>query len=1265
MLIGVRVAALLPALLILGAPACGNDDATRFPSIETTPEPPRATTSLAVHVRGLDGAEISGAIVEVFAGDEQVASGTSDARGHWAARVAPEVPLVVRVHAEGWSRNTRSVVPGEAPAAVRVVLLPVHSAPLLTAAERRFFGTPDGVVVDVHEDATFVDGAGLPWPGPVQADVVLTDTPEELAAAPGALRAQGPAGVLDLLSYGMAEVRFRSASGPLQLVGTATLSFPVPEATPLPEGTVIPAWSFDEGLGLWVEEGQGQVVDGRYTVEVSHFTWWNADVAREESTCLSARVLLPGGAPASAFSAVAWGLDHFGWSEGATDDDGSLCLLALRGGRVHLRIEGFDAATQYRWEGDVQLDDRAAVCEGPEPCLELGDLIVNDTRIDDDGDGLNELQGDCDDLDAAVHPAAPDPFGDAVDGNCDGVDGVDADGDGVAGGGGSDCVDVDASIHPAAAEHCDGVDENCDGAVDAEAVDAPRWYVDSDADGHGDHDLFVRACVPVGVAVAGDCDDGDPLVHPGASEQCGGGDEDCDGAVDEAGAAGELVVHPDVDADGYGDASVSSVLCAAPAGWTLDATDCADADASAHPSAPEVCDGTDDDCDTLIDESGATLESIFYADADGDGFGDDDAPILSCLLPAGASPLPGDCDDSDPALHPGAPEDCADAVDLNCDASVGFADSDGDGTAACLDCDDLDATLGPGQAEFCDAVDSDCDLDLVDFFADLDADALPDCIDEDDDDDGAPDAADCAPLDAAVFPAAPELCDLEDSDCDGNIVDGAADRDGDLRPDCVDDDDDGDLWPDAQDCAPLDATIHPGATESCDGIDEDCDGAADPCSVASAVAWVGGEGEGHFLGTSVAVGDVDGDGQADLITAAPNSGWDGAASGAVSVHPGPLAGLVGIDPAWTIGGGAPSVHLGTSLRVCDFGGDGFDDLVIGAWGASPTAPLAGAAWVFAGPLTGARPLSTADATITGGAAEDWATFALDCGDLDGDGLDDLIVGAPRAESTLPDAGEVYALRGPLTGQRPVTTAWATWTGESPHDYAGAAVAHLPDAGQGSALAIGAWGRDEAGGNAGAAYVVSAMVPGAHGLSSAQARWLGEAGGDRAGSTLASAADIDGDGATDLAIGAWGHDAGGQDAGVVYIVGGAASGTQRLTAAMRRWDGLGSGAQLGSAVALGPDTDGDGVSDLLVGAPGIDGIDLAAGAAFVLPSSSWPQSISEIELGWYGFWPGGLAGSSMAGPADLDGTPGFEVVVGAPSGDLTFANAGVAYVLTVP
>jgi hypothetical protein len=204
-----------------------------------------------------------------------------------------------------------------------------------------------------------------------------------------------------------------------------------------------------------------------------------------------------------------------------------------------------------------------------------------------------------------------------------------------------------------------------------------------------------------------DCDDSRADVSPAASERCDGVDGDCDGLVDDA-ATDAPAWYADVDGDGFG-AGAPTAACAAPAGTVARAGDCDDVRADVFPGAPEACDTVDSDCDGSLSDPEATDASLWYADADGDGFGDAAAGVAACEAPPGAVADATDCDDTRADVSPGAAETC-DRVDDDCDGLVdeGF-DADADGIASCAgDCDDDVPSVYPGAVEACDTFDNDC-----------------------------------------------------------------------------------------------------------------------------------------------------------------------------------------------------------------------------------------------------------------------------------------------------------------------------------------------------------------------------------------------------------------------------------------------------------------------------------------------------------------------------------------------------------------------------
>jgi MYXO-CTERM domain-containing protein len=262
-------------------------------------------------------------------------------------------------------------------------------------------------------------------------------------------------------------------------------------------------------------------------------------------------------------------------------------------GPVELTISGFELEGSTSFS--VLTPDPVYVAAGAEETIELA-WVPADQQPDS--------------LTLGLLSNAPDKLEIAVVGNdCEAsvLDSWDDDGDGWFSCGG-DCDDDDAAVHPGALELANGVDDDCDGAVD----EAPNpTSSDDDGDGWSEDD--------------GDCDDADEAVHPDATETIDGVDQDCDGAVDNH------TERFDDDGDGFSER----------------AGDCDDSDPAVHPGAEESEDDRDDDCDGLVDEGGPSF------DDDGDGFAEAD----------------GDCDDEDPWSFPGAAEDC-DEVDNDCDSET-------------------------------------------------------------------------------------------------------------------------------------------------------------------------------------------------------------------------------------------------------------------------------------------------------------------------------------------------------------------------------------------------------------------------------------------------------------------------------------------------------------------------------------------------------------------------------------------------------------------
>jgi len=273
--------------------------------------------------------------------------------------------------------------------------------------------------------------------------------------------------------------------------------------------------------------------------------------------------------------------------------------------------------------------------------------------------------------------------------------------------------------------------------------------------------------------------------------------------------------------------------------------------------------------------------------------------------------------------------------------------------------------------------------------------------------------------------------------------------------------------------------------------------------------------------------------------------------------------------------------------------------LIGAYGNDGGGgPGSGAVYLFYGPVSGQISLSDADAILLGSGANELAGYALaGAGDVDQDGYDDFLIGAPGGGR----AGLAYLIYGPEAGVIDLGNFDAMFTGEAADDSAGMAVAGVGDVdGDGYPdVAIGAPEEDTGGGSAGAVYIPYAPYDGEIELRSADLKFTGENASDLAGFAVSSAGDMNGDGLMDLAIAATGEDTGGANAGAVYVLFGPADEDSDLANAKLTLVGEGDEAYAGQSIASAGDVNGDGYDDLLIGAIGDETLASGAGAVYLV------------------------------------------------------------------
>jgi cysteine-rich repeat protein len=697
--------------------------------------------------------------------------------------------------------------------------------------------------------------------------------------------------------------------------------------------------------------------------------------------------------------------------------------------------------------------------------------------------------------------------------------------------------------------------------------------------------------------------------------------------------------------------------------------------------------------------------TTWYADRDGDGYGDDAITLASCNPPPGYISRPGDCNDTDPAIHPFAAErDCSLSIDFNCDGHIGVVDPDGDGYWACDgDCDEDDASVNAGGVEVCgDGIDNNCDAlvddptstDAVTYYPDGDGDGygsnllgVASC-----DDPGlflggvVFQGGDCNDADPALSPEALEVCDSVDNDCDGTADEGTAvdalvwhpDADGDGFGDAY-------TWTTActrpagyatngTDCDDADIAINPAAPERCDRLDNDCDGATYLGGKVDLTdhRWldIRGESGGDRLGdTVVVVPDVDGDGRDDLLLGASQRDEGGNTTGVVYLRANRSVGG-DVDLAALLEGGTRAwdarftterntSRLGAALAGGDLNGDGHTDLVLGAPGMARPNLGQGAVFVFYGPIFHDADVDTADVILTGAAGGDEAGGALEVGDLDGDGVDDLIVGAPG------NLGAAYVLYGDTLASGRLDAVADAWVAGTEDGELGARLAILGDSNGDPHTDLAIAEPKASALDAGAVHVVYGTAGRWTGALTAGTTLTGPSSLDRIGIAMDAAGDVDGDGLADLLVGS--------NANRVWLLrGGAIWPSGRVDSlADTRFTGAFATA-FGRGVHGAGDLDGDGLDDLVLGVPRDDTAAPDAGAAWIVYGGDLPAEVVASDLEGEGAVQGpatlsyrnagGIHGAIVRGDTahhelgrqitsgDLDGDGQRDLVFGAPDAE---------------
>ena len=411
-----------------------------------------------------------------------------------------------------------------------------------------------------------------------------------------------------------------------------------------------------------------------------------------------------------------------------------------------------------------------------------------------------------------------------------------------------------------------------------------------------------------------------------------------------------------------------------------------------------------------------------------------------------------------------------------------------------------------------------------------------------------------------------------------------------------------------------------------------------------------------YLGYSVAgAGDVNGDGYADVIVGANYYDNGQTNEGAAWVYHGGTGGI-SASASTMLESNQASAYLGYSVAGAgDVNGDGYADVIVGAYLYDNGEFNEGAAWVYHGGAGGIS--ANANTMLESNQAYAYLGRSVaGAGDVNGDGYADIIVGAYRYDNGEIDEGAAFVYHGWGGGIYPIAS--TQLESNQAHAYLGFSVAGAGDVnGDGYAdVIVSASSYDNGQTNEGAVWVYHG---GTGGISSSASTMLesNQASGGL-GNSIAGAGDVNGDGYADVIIGASSYDNGETNEGAAWVYHGGAGGISSSASTMLESNQ--ASAYLGTSVSGAGDVNGDGYADVIVGATHYNNGEPYEGAAFVYHGgaggiSSSASTILESDQA------SAFLGRSVAGAGDVNGDGYADVIVGAGSYDNGELNEGAAFV----